>query len=145
MRFDIVFDFAPLDDVFTIPAQKVVDGFDANADGAGRLVLVEILEREIRCAGSFDDAFDHPIDGGIMAAFETGDLKSDEVGVSGCELRSPHFVVGACGVAILPDVADVERMGDQAGANHASVRQPRNASSILTKSPLSTKKESRSS
>ena len=33
------------------------------------------------------------------------------------ELRRPHLVVGAGGVAILPDIADVERMGDESGAH----------------------------
>ena len=47
LGFDISFDLPPLDDVLAIAAQEVVDGFDPDADGAGRLVLVEILEGEV--------------------------------------------------------------------------------------------------
>jgi hypothetical protein len=48
-RFDIAFNTPALDDVFAIPTQKIVYRLDTNTDGAGGLVLVEILERKVRC------------------------------------------------------------------------------------------------
>lgn len=44
MRFDIAFDVAALEDVFTVAPEEVVDCLDTNADRAGGLVFVEILE-----------------------------------------------------------------------------------------------------
>ena len=44
LGFDVANRFALLDDVVAVAAQEVVDGLDANPDGAGGLILVEILE-----------------------------------------------------------------------------------------------------
>jgi len=52
-----------------------------------------------------------------VAALEAGDLEGDQVGMTCCKLRGPHLVIGAGGVAVLPNVADIQRMGDQAGAH----------------------------
>src|SRR5271170_1027163 len=81
LRFDVPFDLPALDDVFTIAAQEVVDGFDPNTDGARWLVLIEVLEREIGCAGLFDDPLDDPIDRSVVSALKAGDFKRDQVGM----------------------------------------------------------------
>jgi len=70
------------------------------------------LEAEIWGAGLLDDAFDHPINGRIVPALEAGNLKSNKIGMPGRELRSPHFVVRAAGVGILPGIGDIERVAD---------------------------------
>lgn len=77
LGFDILLRLALANDLFAIAAQEVVDGFDTDANGAGGLVLVEILKAEIRRAGLFDDALDNPVDGGIVAALETGHFERD--------------------------------------------------------------------
>ena len=88
-----------------------------NPDGAGGLVLVDILKREVRRARLGDGFFDGGIDGRIVAALEAGKLQSHQVGMARRKLRRPHFVIRAGGVAILPYVADIQRMRDQAGAD----------------------------
>ena len=40
--------------------------------------------------------------------------------MAGRKLRGPHFVVGTGGVAVLPDIGDVERMRDHSGADFFS-------------------------
>ena len=78
LRFDVTFELAPLDNVFPIAVEEVIDGLDANADRARRLVLVEVVEREIRRAGLFDDAFYDSIDRSIVTAFEAGNFERDQ-------------------------------------------------------------------
>jgi hypothetical protein len=51
LSLNILLGLALADDLLAITAQEIVDGFDADPDGAGRLVLVQILETEVRCAG----------------------------------------------------------------------------------------------
>jgi hypothetical protein len=106
----------PLDNVVTIAAQEVVDRLDADADRPGRLVLIQILEREVRSARLLDDAFDHAIDRRIVAALETRHLERNEIRMPRGELCRPHLMIGARRVAILPHVADIQRMRDESGA-----------------------------
>ena len=64
-----------------------------------------------------DDAFDDSVDGSVVATFEAGDLECDKVGMTRSKFCGPYLMVGAGGVTILPDVADVQRMGDHSSAN----------------------------
>ena len=111
MSFDVLRGFPLADDFLAITAQEIIDGLDANPDRAGRLVLVEILEAEIRRARLLDDAFDHAVDRRVVAALEAGNLQRHQIRMPRRELRRPHLVVGAAGVGILPGVGDVERAG----------------------------------
>jgi hypothetical protein len=48
-----------------------------------------------------------------MAAFETGHFQRDQIGMARRKLGRPYFVVGAGGVAVLPDgccLARTERL-----------------------------------
>src|SRR6202008_4903211 len=94
----------------------IIDGLHANPDGARRLVLIEILEAEVRRAGLLDDAFHHTVDGSVVSALETRDFESHEIGMPRSELGGPHFVVGAARVGVLPRIGDIERAGDNAGS-----------------------------
>lgn len=44
LRFDASFELSALDDVLPITAKEVIDCFNANANGPGWFVLVEILK-----------------------------------------------------------------------------------------------------
>src|SRR6516164_9268847 len=103
------------DHFFAIATQKIIDGLDTNLDGAGGLILVEILEAEVRRAGLFYDALHYAIDGRVMSALETRDFESHEIGMPCCKFRGPDFVIGAAGVGILPRVGDIERARDNTG------------------------------
>jgi hypothetical protein len=87
LRFDVAFELAPFDDVLPIAAEEVIDGLDANANRAGRLVLVEVLERKIRCARLFNDAFDNSVNGSIVTALEAGYFERDKIRMTGSKLR----------------------------------------------------------
>ena len=54
--------------------------------------------------------------GSVVSALEAGDLEGDQVRMTCGELCSPHLMIGAGGVAVLPNIADVQRMCDDAGA-----------------------------
>ena len=51
-----------------------------------------------------------------MTAFEAGNFERDQTRMAGSKLRGPHLVVSAGRVAILPDIADVQRIVDQPSA-----------------------------
>jgi magnesium chelatase family protein len=53
-----------------VPLQEVMDRLDANPDRAGRLVFVDVLEREIRRPGALDDRFDSGVDRRVVPALE---------------------------------------------------------------------------
>src|SRR5580704_5139327 len=108
LRFDFLVCLALANDLFAVAAQEVIDGLDANSDGAGGLVLVEILEAEVRSAGLLDDALDYAVDGRVVSALEAGDFERDEIRMARGELRGPDLVVGAARVRILPGVGDIE-------------------------------------
>ena len=95
LSLNILLGLALADDLLAITAQEIVDGFDADPDGAGRLVLVQILETEVRRAGLLDDAFDHAINRRVVPTLEAGDFQSHKIGMARCELGGPNFVVGA--------------------------------------------------
>ena len=101
----------------SIAPQEVVDRFHSETDRAGRLVLVQILEREVRRARLLDNAFDDSIDWRIVPALEARYFESDQIGMTRGKLRRPHLVIGAGGVAVLPYVADIERMRNNAGTH----------------------------
>src|SRR4029079_6998364 len=88
--------------------EEVVNRLDADFDRSTRLVLVDVLEREIRSARSLDDRLDGRVDRRIVAALETRELQSDQVGVARRELRRPHLLIRARGIAVLPDVLNIE-------------------------------------
>src|SRR5271156_4536674 len=79
LPLDVLLCFAPPDDFFAIPPQEIIDGLDANPDGAGGLVLVQILEAEIRRAGLLDNALNHAINGRIVSALETRNFKRNQI------------------------------------------------------------------
>src|SRR5262249_48678508 len=84
-----------LDDVFAVTAQEVVDGLNPDAYRSGRLILVQILETEVRCAGSLDNALDHAVNRRVVAAFEARHLERYQVRMARREFGGPHFVVRA--------------------------------------------------
>ncbi len=81
------------DDFLSITAQEIVDGFHANSYRTRWLVLVEIFDTEIGCARLLDNSLDDSVDRSIVAAFEAGNLKRDQIRMPTCELCSPYFVV----------------------------------------------------
>src|SRR5262252_7723538 len=95
LLFDLVLSDAALDDVLSVPLEEVVDRLDANPDGARRLVLIQILEAEVRRAGPFDDAFDDAVDGRVVAALEARHFERHQVRMPRGELRGPDLVIGA--------------------------------------------------
>ncbi len=103
------------DHLFAVATEEIIDGLHTNPDGTRRLVLIEILKAEVGRAGLLHNAFDDAVDGRVMSALETRDFESHEVGMPGCKLGGPDFVIGAAGVRILPRVGDIERAGDNAG------------------------------
>src|SRR5580700_4511507 len=95
LSLNILLGLALANDLFAITPQEIVDGFDADPDGAGRLVLVKILETEVRRAGLLDYTFHHTIDRRVVPTLETGDFQSHKIGMARCELGGPNFVIGA--------------------------------------------------
>jgi hypothetical protein len=88
--------------VLRIALQEVVNPLDADLDRARRLVLIDILEREVRRAGPLDDRFDHRVDRRIVPAFEAGQLQRDEVWMARRKPRGPDIVISGRLVAVLP-------------------------------------------
>src|ERR1700689_4082375 len=82
LGFDFFVGLALADDLFAVAPQEIIDGFDANSDGAGGLVLVQILEAEVRRARLLDDALNYAIDRGVVAALETRDFECHQVGMA---------------------------------------------------------------
>src|SRR5688572_17268126 len=107
--FDILLFLPTPNDVFAIAAQEIVDRFHSYLNRARRFILVEVLETEIRCAASLNDAFDDAIDGGVMSAFEARHFECNQVGMAGRELCRPNLVIGGDAVAVLPNVLDLQR------------------------------------
>ena len=85
--------------VFAVALQEVADRLHANPDRAGRLVLVDILEAEVRRAGVLHDLFDHRVDRRVVAALEAGKLQRHQVGMPRDVLRGPHLAAGVLAVA----------------------------------------------
>ncbi len=79
------------DGLVAIASQEVVDRLHTKLDRAGRAILVEVLEREIRPAGRFDDLLDDRVHGRIVAALEAGELERDEVRVPRANLAAQIF------------------------------------------------------
>src|SRR5215475_10339920 len=52
-----------------------------------------------------------------MSALETGHFQSDEIRMSCRKLSRPDLVVGTGGIAVLPDIADIERMRNHSSPN----------------------------
>src|SRR5258707_3796905 len=100
----------PLDDVFAVAPEEVVDRLNPDANRPGRLVLIQILEAEVGRAGPLDDAFDNAVNRRIVAALEARHLERDQVRMARREFGGPHFVVRAGGIGLLPHVVDFERM-----------------------------------
>src|SRR6266849_9975267 len=117
LGLDVLCRLALPDDLLAIPPQKVIDSLDPNPDRARGLVLVQVLEAEVRSARLLDDSFDHAIDGRIVPALETRNLQRHQVRMPCRELRRPHLVVGAAGIRVLPGVADIQRVTDHTGAH----------------------------
>jgi len=119
---DVEFLTLLLDDVVAVAAEEVVDGFDADANGPGRLVFIEVFEGEVGRAGPLDDAFDDAVDGRVVSAFEARHLERHEIGMARRKLGRPDLGVGAGGIPVLPDVFDVERMRDESASRCLSQR-----------------------
>src|SRR6202042_3666489 len=115
--FDILGCLPFADYFLAITLQEIIDRLDANPDRTRRFVFVEILEAEIRRTRLLDDSFDHAIDRRVVSAFEAGNFERHQIRMARRKLRCPNFVVGAARVGILPSVSDVERTGNDAGAN----------------------------
>ena len=98
--------------VFAVALQEVADGLDADLDRAGGLVLVDILEAEVRRAGVLHDLFDHRVDRRVVAALEAGKLQRHQVRMPRDILRGPDLAAGVFAVGVLPDIVDGERMPD---------------------------------
>src|SRR5258707_5534043 len=69
-----------LDQILAIAPQEIVNGFDADSDGARRLVLIQVLECKIGSPGTLDDVFDNGIDRGIWTTLAISDLRRSQVG-----------------------------------------------------------------
>src|SRR5579864_4470637 len=117
LSFDILFGLSLANDLFSITAQEVVDGFDTDLDRPGRFVFVQILKAKIRRPRLLDDAFDHTIDWRIVPALEAGDLERNQVRMARRELRSPNLVIGAARIRVLPGITNIQRTADHACAN----------------------------
>ncbi len=85
-----------------------------------RILIEPVLETEVWRAGLLDDSLNHAVDGRIVPTLEARNLQRHQVGMSCRELRSPHFVIGAAGVRVLPGIAYVKRVTDHAGTNFFS-------------------------
>src|SRR5262249_13835031 len=103
--------------VLDVPLQEVMDRFHAYPDRPARLVLVDVLEREIRGPGLLDNAFHDGVDRRIVTTLEARKLEGDEVRMPRRELCRPDFQVRVRGIAVLADVLDFERIADGAGAD----------------------------
>src|SRR5918995_6717626 len=65
------------DHVLAVALEEVADRLDADLDRARRLVLVDVLEAEVRRARLLDDLLDGRVDGRIVAALERAELQRD--------------------------------------------------------------------
>src|ERR1035437_6542781 len=110
--------------VFPVALQEVTDGLHADADGTGGLVLVDVLEAEVRRPGVLDDLFDHRINRRVVAALEAGKLQGNQVGVARHVLSGPDFAAGVFAVAVLPDVVDGQGSGALAGYHFGPEETP---------------------
>ena len=81
------------------------------------LIFVDVFEGEVGRAGLGDGFLDDGVDGRVVAALEAGELERDEIGMARGVLGRPDFLAGVLAVGIFPGIADVERMGDDAGAH----------------------------
>ena len=115
--------------LFPMTFEEVVDGFNAQLDGVGRAVLIDILEGEVRRSRALHDLFDGVIDRRVVAAFEAGNLDRDQVGMPGGKLGGPEFVVGTSGERGLPHIGDIERVADDAGPHSAPNKRSSKSSS----------------
>src|ERR1035437_5960625 len=110
--------------VFAVALQEVTDSLHADADGTGGLVLVDVLEAEVRRPGVLDDLFDHRINRRVVAALEAGKLQRDQVGVAGHVLGGPHLTAGVFAVTVLPDIVDGQGSGAFAGYHFGTEETP---------------------
>src|SRR5438445_8456485 len=95
LGLDLLPRLALADDFFAIPPQEIINRFHANTDPPRGLVLVEVLEAEIRRPELLDNAFDSAIERRIVTAFVAGNLEGYQIRVPSRKLRRPHFVIGA--------------------------------------------------
>src|SRR5205085_3877726 len=103
--------------------QEVIDCLHANSDGASRLVLVQVLEAEIRRARLLDDALNYAVDRRIVPALEAGQLQRYQVRMPGRKLCRPYLVIRAARIRILPRIRDIKRTADHTGSNFIA-KQP---------------------
>src|SRR5882724_86147 len=92
---NLLLGFALANDLFAVPAQEIINGFNTDPDGAGRFVFIEILETEIWRARLLDNTFDDAVDGCVVSAFEAGNFERHKIGMARGELRGPDLVIGA--------------------------------------------------
>src|SRR5262245_13612957 len=56
--------------VLAVAGEEVADGLDADLDRPRGLVLVDVLEAEVRRTGVLDDLLDDRVDRGVVTALE---------------------------------------------------------------------------
>src|ERR1035437_5030014 len=110
--------------VFAVALQEVTDSLHADADGTGGLVLVDVLEAEVRRPGVLDNLFDHRIDRRVVAALEAGKFQRDQIGVARHVFGGPDLAAGVFAVAVFPDVADGQGAGALAGYHFGTEETP---------------------
>ena len=82
-----------LDQRVPVAPQEVVDRFDSDPNRPRGTVLIEVPEREERCARRLNDLLHDAVDRGVVTATKTRDLESDEVGMTGHYLGGPQLAV----------------------------------------------------
>ena len=101
--------------VLPVALQEIADGLDANLDRARGLIFIDVLKGKVGCAGLGHDLLDYGVDRGVVAALEAGELEGHQIRVPRRELRGPHFLRRILAVAVLPGVANVHGVLDEAG------------------------------
>src|SRR6266481_4182241 len=76
---NLLLGFPLANDFFAIPPEEIVNRFNTDPDGAGRLVFIEIFETEIWRARLLDNTFDDAVDRCVVPAFEAGNFERDEI------------------------------------------------------------------
>ena len=70
----------------------IIDGFDSDAHGSGRLVFIEVTERKIVFSGQLENSLDQLISGCVVAAFEIGNFDSNQVRMPGDKFGRPDLL-----------------------------------------------------
>ncbi len=104
-------------ELLLVALEKVADRLDSDPNRSCRFVLVDILKREVRRPRVLDDLLDNRVDRRIVPALKAREFERNQVGMARSELGGPDFLVGVLGVAVLPDIRDIEGILDKSGVD----------------------------